>query len=99
MTGPLGENGGITLRRLTIGGRDVPPGTEIDAETARSWSVMNRMALSESGSIRWHSKAIGAAERHIVSRGFGKFDVIIGTVINDAPLTKEEAEALAKEAK
>ncbi len=33
--------------------------------------------------------------RYVVSRGFGNFDVIEGRKLNDAFLTKEDAEALA----
>jgi hypothetical protein len=34
-------------------------------------------------------------ERHVVSAGFGRFDVFEGRKINDKALTKDEAEALA----
>ncbi len=34
-------------------------------------------------------------ERHVVSRGFGRFDVIEGRKLNDEPLDKEAATALA----
>ncbi len=34
-------------------------------------------------------------ERHIVSRGFGRFDVIEGRKLNDEPLGKEAATVLA----
>ncbi|MGH6821930.1 MAG: hypothetical protein ACREC4_00310 [Methylocella sp.] len=35
-------------------------------------------------------------ERYVVSLGFGRFAVIEGRKLNDAPLTKEQAAALAQ---
>lgn len=36
-------------------------------------------------------------KRHVVSRGFGKYDVIEGAILNTDPLTKDAAKALAGE--
>lgn len=36
-------------------------------------------------------------KRHVVSRGFGKYDVIEGNILNAEPLTKDAAKALAGE--
>lgn len=60
---PNGEFGGVTLRCLNTGGVTLPPGTEISAEDACSWPVANRRALSEGGTVRWHSVSNPFADR------------------------------------
>lgn len=45
-----------------------------------------------------HAPEIEYMPRHVVSRGFGKYDVIQGVILNNAPLTKDAAKALAGEA-
>ena len=96
----LGEYGGVALRTFSAAGGRLPPGSEISAELALTWPVQNRRALEESKVIRWHSQAVSqqrnqTVSAHVVHRGGGRFDVIEGIVINDEPLTKEQADALA----
>ena len=98
--GPCGEHGGVTVRTVFgPGGRRLPPKTEITADEAMTlWNPANRRAVADSGAVRWHTNPPAVTEpteRHVVSRGFGKFDVIEGRIINSAPLTKEHAEAMA----
>jgi hypothetical protein len=58
--------------------------------------VANRQALIDKRFIEVFPKdATGAGERHIVSAGFGKYHVIEGKKLNEFPLTKQEADALA----
>ena len=45
-----------------------------------------------------HAPEIEHMKRHVVSRGFGKYDVIAGTILNTEPLTKDAAKALAGDA-
>jgi hypothetical protein len=101
----IGQHGGVVLRTVTTARGRLKPGTEISPDEALSWPIANKRALEEGQAVRWHSLATGASRhasdasgRHVVNRGFGKFDVIEGTVINAEPLSKEEAEALAAEA-
>lgn len=101
---PNGEFGGVVLRSLVTAGATLKPGTEISAEFVASWPIANRRALSESGTVRWHPfsksdnvEAVGKVGRHLAHRGGGRFDVIEGHIINDEPLTREEAEALINE--
>lgn len=56
---PNGEFGGVVVRSLRTAGGVLPPGTEISAEDACSWPVMNRRALSDSGVVRWHTQRSG----------------------------------------
>jgi hypothetical protein len=35
--------------------------------------------------------------RHIIHRGGGRYDVVSGSILNDQPLSRETAEALAKQ--
>jgi hypothetical protein len=42
-----------------------------------------------------HQPEIEHAPRHVVSRGFGKYDVIQGVVLNAEPLAKDAAFAIA----
>jgi hypothetical protein len=39
--------------------------------------------------------ALAPSERHVVSAGFGRFDVFEGRKLNDKSLTKDEADKLA----
>lgn len=85
-------------------------GTMLDQEHLRMLPPANRNALIENRFIQvWPLMAKdGAAavarapvplvphERHVISRGFGKFDVIEGRKLNADPLTKDQAEAMAK---
>jgi hypothetical protein len=41
---------------------------------------------------------VAVSDRHIVSAGFGRFDVYEGRKLNDKALTKDEAEKLAHDA-
>lgn len=55
MTVPNGEFGGVVVRSLRTAGDVLPPGHEISAEDACSWPIANRVALANSGQVRWHS--------------------------------------------
>jgi len=63
---PNGEFGGVVVRSLRTAGGVLPPGTEINAEDACSWPVMNRRALSEGGIVRWHTQR-GGDDAEVVS--------------------------------
>ncbi len=88
------------------GGKWLRNGTKVGHEQLARMGTNNRNSLIDKGYLYTIPKAlmgaipmaapITGAERHIVSRGFGRFDVIEGHKINDAPLTKEAATALIK---
>lgn len=93
--------GGATVRRLFNRiGDPVRVGMVLSREEVLRFPSSNRQSLIDGGYIAIFPPAPEVlapptAELHIVSRGFGKFDVIDGTKINGDPLeSREEAEAL-----
>lgn len=91
--------GGAQVQRpFSMGGQRTFVGQELSREQVLSMPANNRNAMIDSGMIviRPPKAAAEPAERFVVSRGFGKFDVIEGVKVNDRSLTKEEAEALVE---
>src|SRR6185437_8489857 len=93
--------GGARVRRtFTMGGERLFAGHMLTSEEVLALPLANRRALTGSNYLEVWPKAPNAApanaERHIVSNGFGKFSVIVGHKLNEHPLTKDEAERLAK---
>lgn len=88
--------GGIVRRTFTRGLETLRSGHELTREEVLKIPTANLQALVDNGKLSIFPPS-GLGEHHVVSRGFGKFDVIRGHVLNDAPLTKEEAEAMAAE--
>lgn len=89
--------GGAYVRRLfRLGGQVRYAGHRLDADTVRAIPAANRRALIEQGVIDVFPVDQTAAkpERIIVPNG-KRFDVVSGVRLNDVPLTREEAEALA----
>lgn len=98
------EIGGAFVRIGFFGadGKWLRPRSRLSAKEVLAMG--NRRALVNSGRLAIFppsdiegepADAAKAVERHVVSKGFGKFSVIEGRVLNDEPMTKEEAEALA----
>ncbi len=88
--------GGRVRQPFTMAGRRVTRGDTLTADEIMAMPTSNRRALIETGYLHVWPKRPGevAAERHLVSRGFGRYDVIEGVVLNKEPLSKEEAMAL-----
>jgi hypothetical protein len=87
-------------------GRNLRVGRELTAEQIMAIPIKNRRALVERGWIEvWAAKRHARAtptpagvDRHVVQVGFGRhifYNVIEGVKVNDTPLTKEEAMAMA----
>ena len=96
-TEPEKIGGGVVARPFDMGGVRLKTGTQLTAEQIMGIRRTNRRVLIENGHLRvWpaHAPAEGMV-RHVIGRGAGKFDVIEGVKLNDAPLSKEEALALA----
>lgn len=103
--------GGIVRRTFKLGDRNVMSGERLDVETLAHMPAANRNALIESGKISVWPKDGGViaaarvtapapaegARRFIINKGFGNFAVVEGHQLNDAPLDKAAAEALAAE--
>jgi hypothetical protein len=91
--------GAIVQRPFNMGGRYVKRGENLTAAQVLAMPVNNRRALIDNRQIDIYppqaTSADPGAELHVVHRGAGAYDVILGRRLNDAPLTKAEAELLA----
>lgn len=90
--------GGARVRRVFRRGDEAMlAGRILTAAEVIAIAPANRRALREAGFIELFPKGPveSVGERHIVHMGGGKYDVIAGRRLNDAPLTKEQAEDLA----
>lgn len=90
--------GGARVRRtFTCGDERLLAGHMLSGDEVRNIAVANRRALTSAGFIeifpRGPVETVG--ERHIVHLGSGRYDVIEGKKLNDAPLSKDDAEELA----
>jgi hypothetical protein len=84
--------GARVRRRFTLGAGAVLAGASLTGDQVRALPIANRRAFVDSGFLEiW---PVGG-ERHVVPRGGGKFDVIEGRKLNDAPLSLEDAKELA----
>lgn len=91
--------GAIVRRPFSREGAMMGPGARLTREECLAIPIRNLRALIASGALEvWSVEAdVSQApmERHVVSIGFGRYDVIEGRQLNDKPMSKEEAEALA----
>ena len=100
--------GAIVTFPFYAGGQYMRNGTWIDHDTLAKMPISNRNSLQDKGYLYPIPKAALAAmghspvhasttavERHVISRGFGRFDVIEGRVLTDKPIAKEAAFELA----
>jgi len=92
--------GGFVRLSFSCNGERLAPGTPLTPEQIKSFA--NHKRLIHTGHIAVYPRAktmaesdAAATERLVVHRGGGRYDVIVGAVINDTALTREEAEALA----
>ena len=91
--------GGRVRRPFTRAGKYLKPGTELSRDEILAMPHANRQALIDSTYLEvWPAPKVSpieGASRHVISRGFARFDVIYGVKLNKEPLTKDEADALA----
>lgn len=91
--------GGAVVRRVfNSGGKQMRPGTYLTAEEVLNFPYANRQALADKHFIELYPKGLAAttkAERFVVSAGFGRFHVLEGKKLNDEPIDREQAYALA----
>lgn len=98
--------GAIVRRRFSQSGKELTNGMVLSPGEVENMNPNNRRALQDNGFIqifpkpaRSHLEAdLNAVpmQRHAISIGFGKWDVIEGRKVNAEPLTREQAYALAK---
>ncbi|HVM96147.1 MAG TPA: hypothetical protein VMT89_07145 [Candidatus Acidoferrales bacterium] len=95
------EIGGAIVRRtFRSGGRQLFTGARLTAQEVLSFPKANRNALAEKRYIDLIPKAdqtsvAAKGERFVINAGFGKFYVIEGKKLNDEPIDREQAYALA----
>jgi hypothetical protein len=100
---PAKEIGGARVQRtFTFGARRLQNGDVLTGDEVRAIRPANRSAFIDKGYIvPWPIEAAQMApqagvERFVKPLGFGRgYDVIEGRKVNDEPLSKEEACALA----
>ena len=91
----LGEDrigGGFVRIGFDINGKRMTPGTSLSKETILGWR--NHRALILNGHIAVYPPKDAGDERFALHIGGGRYEVVQGRKLTDAPLTKEQAEAL-----
>jgi hypothetical protein len=94
----IGSNeigGGYVRLAFTDSERRYKPGQPLTAAQIKAFHNHRRMIDIGKIAVYPPAPSAGLADRHIVSIGFGRFDVIEGRKLNNKRLTKDEAEALA----
>jgi hypothetical protein len=98
----IDQIGGAVVRRtFSSGGRRLVAGMKLTREEVLSFPTANRNALAEKTFIDLYPLSgssdapTGKTDRFVVSAGFGRFHVIEGRKLNDEPLDREQAYALA----
>lgn len=94
--------GAKVLRTCTIMGKRRLPGEILSSEELQSMSPANLRAFIGNNYAMpmfagAETKATPKGKRYLVRRSDLRFDVVQGVLVNDEPLSKAEAEALAKE--
>lgn len=99
--------GAQVYRAFRMGERYMRRGDAVTLDELRAMPAANRNVLIEKEFLRvWpkhaSTESLGGAmvgraevERIICPRGFGRYDVVEGKKLNDTPLSKEAAHALA----
>jgi len=92
--------GAYVRRRLEFNGVDRLPGSILTAADVESIPLANRTSLVNTGRIELFPAPPPSepVARIIVSAGGGKYHVVEGRQITDAPVTKAEAVALIADA-
>jgi hypothetical protein len=98
--GPLHPDnigGGRVERTFTFGGRRLNRGDTLTREEIIGMPASNRNALIETKHLMvWPPHVmVDAGELHVINLGFGRYDVIRGTKVNEAPLDREAAYQMA----
>ena len=88
--------GALVRRTFTRNGEQLKAGQQLNAEEVLSIALPNRRALVDSNFIELYPKSPVAGERFIISIGNKQFNVIEGRMLNDEPLTRDEAERLLR---
>lgn len=98
MIGQKELGGGFVRLSFTAAGKRLKAGEPLTVAQIEGFA--NRRRLIDAGFIAVYPPRPAVAddadiERHIVHLGRGQYDVIKGVRLNDAPVSKEEAEEIA----
>lgn len=87
--------GGRVARRFNRNGKDMLAGMPLTAEEILAMAPANRRALIDSHYIEVYPKSSAGGERFMIGLGGDKgYNVIEGRILNDAPLSRKDAEKL-----
>jgi hypothetical protein len=95
--------GGMVLRPFTRGTERLPRGYKLSREEVLSIPANTREALISSQALREYARAPGevpsGGQRFVVRNASDPklYDVVVGARLNTEPLTRDKAEALARE--
>lgn len=97
MIGSKEIGGGFVRRSFVANGKRLAVGTRLTPEQIDGFT--NGRRLIDVGFIADFPPApadlSASAQRFVIHKGGGQYDVIVGDKINDRPLSKDEAEDLA----
>jgi hypothetical protein len=91
--------GGARVRRtFSNGAKQLKAGDQLSRDDVLKMNLPNRRALTDSGYLEVYPLAptVEGLERFVVGVGKDRYNVIEGRVLNDDPLSKEQAEKLAR---
>lgn len=93
---PRDIGGGVVRRLFTNAGKVHRSGDKLTGDQIRAMPTHNMRALVENRFIEIYPQSVSVdAGRHVIHRGQGRYDVIEGCVLNDQPLSKDDADKLA----
>ena len=92
--------GAVVRRAFSMRGSRVMGGTVLSADAFMAIGYAVRRIFVRDGQITPIYAPESAlpppqGQAHIIHRGGGRYDVIVGTALNDEPLSKDEAESIA----
>jgi hypothetical protein len=92
--------GGVVQQTFRMGEKHLYAGAKLTREQIVRMPAQNRNSLIETGRIMvWPRDATAAQDAEsqcfVAPLGFGRYNVIQGRKLNDAPLNREEAHRLA----
>lgn len=87
--------GGRVERTFSYGGRRLVRGDMLTREQIVAMPAANRNALIETKHLLVWPPGIGGGEKFVQALGFGRYNVIQGRKLNDAPIDRETAHRLA----
>lgn len=89
--------GARVARTFTMNGKQLRRGEQLSADEVLKINLPNRRALADSNYLEIYPRQAAAGERFIVGLGKDKYNVIEGRIVNEQPLTRDQAEKLLRQ--